>query len=123
MERISVQSSLARFWGAGLTLTSRPAFRAALFACVLLILCSANVYAQQPDWGTSSSLDETSTSIADYVYNTARWPICGALLVVMIGLYAWAENGRRKAAWAGGMMLVWALAPWWISMFRLFTGS
>jgi hypothetical protein len=88
----------------------------------IFALSGISVMAQEP-WGSSNSLDATATNITSYIYNTARWPVSGLAMCIAIPVFFWADNGRRKAMAIAGAILVWAMAPWLVSLFKTVTNT
>jgi hypothetical protein len=104
-----------------------PTFRRSFCLMLLfagLMLFTHNVMAQSNEpWGGSNDLDVTANNFSSYIYNRARWPVSGVLVLLAIPLWFWVENGRKKAAMVMGACVAWALTPWFIGLARTITGS
>jgi len=88
--------------------------------CLLLISMSeaVDVLAQ-----TSNTAEATSTLLYQYLYNTLRWPLSSAGMALAFIFAKFTDNGRRKAAVIVGIVLIFALLPFWLTLLKTITGS
>ncbi len=107
-------------WTKGSGLSTRIIFVLWLIAAWLLIsaIDVVKVAAQ-----TSNTAEATSTLLYQYLYNTLRWPLSSAGMAMAFIFAKFTENGRRKAAVIVGIVLIFALLPFWITLIETITGS
>lgn len=90
--------------------------------CLIFLLVTVRVSAQQT-WGNSNALEETADNLSTYLYGTARWPVCGAAMLIAFFLFMFSDHHRKKAWAVAGAAGVIALSPWLLALIKTVTGS
>lgn len=70
------------------------------------------------------SLEKVAENAFDTFYKKWRWPICGLLMLGAIGAYIFAgDRGKGIALGISVGILGWALVPYFIKIFKEWTGD
>lgn len=89
--------------------------------CVLLSIAAIGVYAQTAG---GQSVEDTAQSLFQTFYTRWRWPICGlALIPAGWQWFSSDPRGKSRALSICAGILVWALIPYFIALFRVVTNS
>ncbi len=89
--------------------------------CILLTVSVFGAYAQTT--GTQS-VEDTAQSLFQTFYTRWRWPICGlALIPAGWQWFSSDPRGKARALSICAGILVWALIPYFIALFRVVTNS
>ncbi|MDQ3650319.1 MAG: hypothetical protein M3458_08630 [Acidobacteriota bacterium] len=89
--------------------------------CLLLAFAALGVYAQTIG---AQSVEDTAQSLFQTFYTKWRWPICGlALIPAGWQWFSSDPRGKSRALSICAGILVWALIPYFIALFRVVTNS
>ncbi len=83
-------------------------------------LLQASAFAQAP---SSNKLEDTATNIYQYLYNQAFWPLASVAFVIGLIFFFLIPNGKKVAGLIAVGIVLTALAPFFLSLFKTLTGS